>query len=90
MFRDYVLPLLGNVHVSDITTSHVLDVLTPIWVEKYGTAPKVRQRISAVMDWAHYLKGYGYLLKGYGYLIDLSIIPHWRIVVQCVRCLCYQ
>ena len=83
MFRDYVLPLLGNVPVSDITTSHVLDVLTPIWAEKYGTTTKVRQRISAVMDWTHYL-------KGYGYLIDLSIIPHWRIVVQCARCLCYQ
>lgn len=52
MFRDYVLPRLGNAPVCDITTSDVLAVLTPIWSEKHVTAKKVRQRISAVMDWA--------------------------------------
>ncbi len=52
MFRDYVLPQLGNAPVCDITTSDVLAVLTPIWAEKHVTAKKVRQRISTVMDWA--------------------------------------
>ena len=52
MFRDYALPHLRNVPVSDLTTSDVLAVLTPIWAEKHETAIKVRQRISAVMDWA--------------------------------------
>ena len=52
MFRDYALPKIGSMAVSDITTSDVLAVLTPIWSEKHVTAKKVRQRISAVMDWA--------------------------------------
>ena len=48
----YVFPVIGDVPVSQITTSHVLDVLTPIWTEKPGTAKKVKSRISAVMKWA--------------------------------------
>ena len=48
----YVFPVLGDVPVSQITTSHVLDVLVPIWTEKPGIAKKVKSRISAVMKWA--------------------------------------
>ena len=50
--RDYVIPLLGHLPVSDVTTAHVLAVLVPIWTTKPTTARLVRQRIGAVMKWA--------------------------------------
>ena len=50
--RDYVLPHLGHLAVSQITTAHVLKVLDPIWNEKRDTAIKVMRRIGAVMDTA--------------------------------------
>ena len=50
--RAYALPLLGRLLVSDVTTAHVLSVLTPIWNTKPVTARRVRQRIGAVMQWA--------------------------------------
>ena len=56
-FRDYVLPRIGSKPVSEITTSDVMAVLTPIWSTKPGAARIVRQRIGAVMKWA-VAKGY--------------------------------
>lgn len=53
----YALPKIGALKVSDITTGHILDVLEPIWTVKPETARRVRQRVVAVMDWAH---GQGY------------------------------
>ncbi len=50
--RDYVVPRLGRLEVSEIKTSDVLKVLTPIWHEKPETARRVKQRISAIMDWS--------------------------------------
>ena len=50
--RDYAMPRLGRLEVSEITTSDVLKVLTPIWHEKSETARRVKQRISAIMDWS--------------------------------------
>jgi siroheme synthase (precorrin-2 oxidase/ferrochelatase) len=43
--------------VNKIDRREILDVLSPIWVEKHETARRVRQRIGAVLDWA-YAKGY--------------------------------
>ena len=48
----YVFPRLGNLRVSAVERSDVLDVLGPLWDEKRETAKKVRQRISSVMRWA--------------------------------------
>ena len=50
--KDYALPILGDMSVSDIQTPDVMAVLTPIWSEKRETANRVRQRMSAIMDWA--------------------------------------
>ncbi len=55
--RDYAIPKLGGRPVHRITTSDVMEVLTPIWNEKRVTARRVRHRISAVMRWA-VAKGY--------------------------------
>ena len=48
----YVFPNIGQRRVSEVTSADVLQILGPIWHEKPGTARRVRQRISAVMQWA--------------------------------------
>lgn len=48
----YAFPRIGAVSVADISTSDVLSVLSPIWLDKPETARRVRQRIGTVMKWA--------------------------------------
>jgi integrase len=48
----YAYPVLGSVPVGNVTTEHVLQALTPIWVSKTETAKRVRQRIESVLDFA--------------------------------------
>ena len=48
---------LGDVPVDRIDAPAVRDVLSPIWLTTPETARRVRQRIGAVLDWAH---GKGY------------------------------
>ena len=48
----YAFPRIGARLVSQVTTTDVLEVLTPIWHDKPTTARRVRQRIGAVMKWA--------------------------------------
>ena len=50
--RDYAIPRLGKLRVSNISTADVMAVLLPIWNEKRETARRVRQRIGAIMKWA--------------------------------------
>ena len=50
--RDYAIPRLGKLRVSDISTADVMAVLLPIWNEKPETARRVRQRVGAIMKWA--------------------------------------
>ena len=48
----YAMPILGSKPVSEITIADVLECLLPIWVSKKDLAPKIRQRIGAVMRWS--------------------------------------
>ena len=48
----YAYPSIGALPVSDITPSHVMAILEPIWNEKRESARRVKQRISAVCRWA--------------------------------------
>ena len=48
----HAFPRIGNRPVSEVASADVLEVLTPIWHVKAQTARNVRQRISAVMEWA--------------------------------------
>lgn len=48
----YAFPKLGLLKVSEVSTSDVLAVLTPIWTDKAETARRVRQRIGTVLKWA--------------------------------------
>lgn len=55
--EQYAFPTIGPKPVSVIDGPTVRDVLLPIWLEKPETARRLRQRIGAVLDWAH-AKGY--------------------------------
>lgn len=48
----YVMPCIGSKSVAQITTADVLQCLLPIWTTKKDLAPKIRQRIGAVMRWS--------------------------------------
>jgi integrase len=43
---------IGKVPLRDIETSHVTQVLDPIWREKPELASRLRGRIEAILDWA--------------------------------------
>lgn len=48
----YAYPVIGGLHVRDVTKQHVLTILNPIWTEKAETARRVRSRIETVLDMA--------------------------------------
>lgn len=48
----YAFSVIGELAVRDISISHVLLILEPIWRSKTETAARVRGRIEAVLDWA--------------------------------------
>ena len=47
----YAFPVIGNMPVKDISSTHVLQILSPIWVTKSETAKRIRQRLSTVFKW---------------------------------------
>ena len=48
----HVLPQIGQIPVSEVTSADVLAALRRIWHARPSTARRVRQRISAVLEWA--------------------------------------
>jgi integrase len=50
--KTYAYPVLGDLPVQHIETSHVLKALQPIWTKKPETASRVRQRIENILSWA--------------------------------------
>lgn len=53
----YVEPIIGNVFVRDVETSHIAKVLEPIWLTKNETASRLRGRIESILDWST-VRGY--------------------------------
>ncbi len=47
----YAYPIIGKMPVDEVTTDHILRILTPIWDEKHETATRVRQRMDTVFAW---------------------------------------
>ena len=45
-------PVLGDMLVSEIDSSHIMQVLSPIWLTKIETSKKVRERVGLVLKWA--------------------------------------
>ena len=50
--QNHVYPLIGQMQVDDIEVPNVLAVLTPIWTAKAETAVRVKQRMTAIFDYA--------------------------------------
>jgi integrase len=48
----YAFPIMGSMHIADVSQVHVLQVLQPIWATKTETATRLRGRIENVIDWA--------------------------------------
>jgi integrase len=48
----YAFPIIGKMFVLDITTTHVLEVLEPIWTNITITAARLRERMEHVLSWA--------------------------------------
>ncbi|MDC1239643.1 integrase arm-type DNA-binding domain-containing protein [Litorivicinus sp.] len=48
--RDYAHPIIGDLNPSEITTTHIVQILEPIWTHKTETATRVRQRLEAILD----------------------------------------
>ena len=47
----YAFPVIGSMSVKEINSSHILRILSPIWVAKAETAKRVRQRLSTVFKY---------------------------------------
>ena len=48
----YAWPVMGDLNVAQVSTSHVMQMLEPIWTEKTETASRVRGRVERILDWA--------------------------------------
>ena len=51
--ENYAFPKLGKMATGTITAADIITVITPIWQEIPETARQVRNRICAVLDYAH-------------------------------------
>jgi integrase len=50
--KSYAAPVIGRMSVADITTTHIMKVLEPMWREKTETGSRLRGRLEAVLGWA--------------------------------------
>ena len=50
--EQHAFPRLGRIAVREVTSADVLDTLRRVWHIRPETARRLRQRISAVMEWA--------------------------------------
>lgn len=48
----YAFPTIGDLPVNAVEAFHVRDLLAAIWLTKNETARRVRQRVTAIVDWA--------------------------------------
>jgi hypothetical protein len=46
----FAYPIIGDLPVADVTKSHVLQILRPLWASKTTTAKGLRARIATVLD----------------------------------------
>lgn len=49
----YAFASIGNLPVDQVDGPAIRDLLLPIWLDKPETARRVKQRVGAVLDWAH-------------------------------------
>ncbi len=47
--NSFANPIIGQMSLAEITTQHVLEILTPIWTSKHETARRLRGRIEKII-----------------------------------------
>lgn len=47
--EQFAFPIIGNLKLSEISTSHILEILTPIWKSKTETASRLRGRLEWIL-----------------------------------------
>ena len=52
----YAYPVIGPLPVSTVETTHIMEILEPIWSEKNETAKRVRGRVESILDAARVAK----------------------------------
>lgn len=55
--EQYAYPKIGKLQVKDVTQTHILSILEPIWTTKTETASRLRGRLENILDWAT-VRGY--------------------------------
>lgn len=50
--KSYAYPVIGKLHVKEVTLSHILKIIEPMWSEKTETANRLRGRIEMILNWA--------------------------------------
>jgi len=50
--KKYAFPYIGKLKLDEISSAHIMKVLSPIWLEKPETARRLKQRLGTIMDWA--------------------------------------
>jgi integrase len=48
----YAYPVIGALPVDAVDTGHIMQILTPVGIDKNETASRVRGRIAKILDWA--------------------------------------
>lgn len=49
--RRYANPVIGSLKLNEITSAHILKILSPIWLEKPEVSRKLKQRLGMILDW---------------------------------------
>lgn len=57
--ENHVFPAIGGKQLNSIQPKDLHEILQPIWINKYYTAKKVKQRIEGVFEWARAAGYYG-------------------------------
>ena len=47
--KEFAFPIIGNMHMDEIETKHILEILDPIWVKNTVTASRLRGRLEWIL-----------------------------------------
>jgi len=49
--NEYILPVIGHLEVEAITPTHMVKILSPLWLTKHETASRSRSRVENIIDY---------------------------------------
>ena len=72
--ENYACAKFGNKPIEQVNSADILKVLSPIWIEKHETAKRLKQRLSAIFDWAKVAGHYPHDNPVNGIKISLPVV----------------